>query len=223
LIFSWPHAIIFASITIWSRLDQIAASYLIDYSAAGIYGLAVRLVGMPQLASAAMIVVLFPELQRLGRDAPEKVNFYTNFVLKLLVRFGAVLCFTILWVLGVFIAPLVPKFQPAISLLIWFAPGIWAFWLYSITTNALLGLRFYRQTCVAYTIALIIYMIVILPLTKNFGLIGVVLSYDMFSIVLFAVSFYYFHRYVNKGELVLFSKFSLSEKKFLSDLRLKLS
>ncbi|RZA07921.1 MAG: hypothetical protein EOP11_06370 [Proteobacteria bacterium] len=184
---AWPYAITSAAFVLWQRLDQLAASHLISIEAGGQYGLAVRLVGAPLLVASSVCFALFPDLQRIGLGAPERVKVMLGMVLKLIWRYGILMAAFILLLLSAIIVPLVPKFLPAIKLLPFFVPGIWAFWMQSFFISALFGLREYRRVVLAHLYSIAAYAALLPILTLSFGLLGVVWSFNVFC---FAMVFF---------------------------------
>jgi O-antigen/teichoic acid export membrane protein len=191
---SWPYALVFAALTAWGRLDQIVTANLLGLEAGGQYGLAARLVAIPVLLAASVAFSIFPDLQRLGRDAPEKIPVYTGAVLKLMFRWGLPLSFFFLGVVAFAILPLLPKFRAGLSLLPWFALGVWAYWMHSFAINAFWGSRRYREIVLAHLYALAAYMFAIVPLVKALGNRGAALAYDLFGLVLLAAAVFYMRR-----------------------------
>jgi O-antigen/teichoic acid export membrane protein len=187
---AWPYASVYAAITLWQRLDQIVTSEFLGFEAAGQYALAVRLAAIPMLIATSVGHALFPDLQRVGRDAPEKVSIYIGALVKLVFRWGLIAIACILAAAFFFIAPLVPKFKPAFDLLPWFLPGIWAYWMHSFVVGGLFGLRRYKAVVKAHALALIGYLMVLLPSAYYFGLAGVVVGSNSFSIFLFLGALY---------------------------------
>ena len=177
---AWPYAITSGVFVLWQRLDQIAASHLLGMEAGGQYGLAVRLVGAPLLVATSICFAIFPDLQRVGLDAPERVKVLLAMVLKLIWRYGILIGAAMLLVLAAVIVPLVPKFLPAIKLLPFFVPGIWAFWMQSFLINGLFGLRQYKLVVLAHLYSIATYAILLPALTLTLGLHGVVWSFNVF-------------------------------------------
>ena len=136
------------------------------------------------MLAASVSFVIFPDLQRIGRDAPEKIPLYTGTVLKILFRFGLLATALFLGLVAFAILPLVPRFEPAIRLLPWFSFGIWAYWMHSFAISAFWGTRRYGLVVGVHAIALAIYLGAILPLARASGIQGVALAYDLFGIVL---------------------------------------
>ncbi len=188
---SWSHAVVFAVSTLWSRLDQIAASRLLGLETGGNYALAVRLVSIPILGAAAVTIATFPDMQRVGRDDPGKVGLYLGASAKWLLRYGLFLAIAGLWLVGAILGPLLPKFAEAVKILPWFAPGVWAYWLHSLQSNALFGLKKDREVVVAHVVAIVVYLLTLVPLTWLFSIYGVVWSFNLFSLVLGAGTFFY--------------------------------
>lgn len=182
---AWPYAITFGAVVLWQRLDLITASHFLGFKEAGLYVLAVRLSAVPILMATSVGHALFPDLQRVGRDAPKKVVTYLGAFTKFLFRYGVLIGAGILLFLGGLIYPFFPKYKAAIELLPWFLPGIWAYWLHSFMVGGLFGLRRYRDVVFSYITAACAYLLVLIPLTKLFGLVGVALASNTFSIVLF--------------------------------------
>jgi O-antigen/teichoic acid export membrane protein len=192
---AWPYAITFGVFVIWQRLDQIAASHLLGFEQGGHYALAVRLVAIPLLVATSISFAIFPDLQRVGRDAPDRLRHLLSFATKIIWRFGVIVSGLALIAVGQILAPLLPKFQPAIKLLPFFVPGVWAFWMQSFLVNALFGLRKYRLVVEIHLYSLAVYLPCLYFLTKHFELYGVVAS---FSIFCFAMCFFGF-RAAKKG------------------------
>ncbi len=136
LLNSWPYAAVFAAMTVWGRADQIAATRLLGTEEGGQYGLASRLVAIPVLVAASVAFATFPDMQRIGRDAPAKLPLYVGTVLKVLFRYGLPAAFLFLAGVALVVMPLVPKYHSALWLLPWFAPGVWAYWMHSFAINA---------------------------------------------------------------------------------------
>lgn len=185
---AWPYALSYAAIVLWQRLDQIAASELLGFEQGGQYALSVRLAAIPILIAASIGHALFPDLQRVGIDAPEKVSVYMGAALKITFRYGFFVIGAIVLGVAVLVAPLVPKFKEGLQLLPWFLPGIWAYWLHSFLTSGLFGLRRYWQVIGSYAAALAVYVGALVPLTKGLGLVGVVLASNLFSLALYFAS-----------------------------------
>lgn len=179
---AWPYAITFGSFVIWQRLDQIAASKLLGLEQGGQYALAVRMVSIPIHMAMAISYSLFPDLQRLGRDTPERVQVVLGALVKAIWRYGIVAAAAVLAALGWLVVPLVPGFEAALWLLPYFLPGIWAFWMQSILVNALFGLRQYRVVVGVHLKSLFIYVPSLYILTLQFGLHGVAWSFNIFCL-----------------------------------------
>jgi len=186
---AWPYAITSGAFVLWQRLDQLAASHFLGFEAGGQYGLAVRLVGTPLLVATSVCYAVFPDLQRIGLDAPERVKVILSMVLKVIWRYGIVLAALSLGLLAAIIVPFVEKFHPAMKLLPFFVPGIWAFWMQSFLISALFGLRQYRLVVRAHLFAIASYAVLLPLLTVSFGLLGVVWSFNVFC---FAIVFFNF-------------------------------
>jgi PST family polysaccharide transporter len=191
---SWPYGLVFAALTAWGRIDQIVATHLLGLEAGGQYGLAARLVAVPVLLATSVGFAIFPDLQRLGRDAPERLPAYTGASLKLIFRYGLPLAFLFLAGVALVILPLLPKFHSAIHLLPWFAVGVWAYWLHSFAINAFWGSRRYREIVLAHLFALAVYLALIVPLVQLAGNRGAALAYDLFGLVLLASAVRYMRR-----------------------------
>ena len=181
---AWPYALTFGMAAVWMRVDQIAASKLLGFEAGGHYGLAVRLSAVPILVATSVAFALFPDLQRVGRDAPEKVVVYLGAFSKFLYRYGIIIVALLMLGIALLVYPLVPKFKPALALLPWFLPGVWAFWQHSSIVVGLYGLRKYREVVFSHAIALSVYLMALYPMTMNFGLKGVALTSGLYSITL---------------------------------------
>lgn len=183
---SWPYAVVFAAVTVWARADQIVTTRLLGTEEGGQYGLATRLVAIPVLVAASVAFATFPDMQRIGRDAPEKVSLYAGTVLKVLFRFGLPAAFLFLAGVALVVTPLVPKYHAALWLLPWFAPGVWAYWMHSFAINAYWGLRRFREIVAVHLLALLAYALALVPLVQWQGNRGAVLAYCLFGFCLLA-------------------------------------
>lgn len=181
---AWPYAITYGVFVLWQRLDQIAVSHLLGFEQGGQYALAVRLVAIPILVATSVSFALFPDLQRLGRDAPERVHLLLGAVSKAIWRYGIILAALILTLLGFVLVPLVPKFQPALKLLPYFVPGVWAFWMQSFLVNSLFGVRQYRLVVAVHLKSLALYLPTLYILTRTFEIHGVVWSFNIFCLAM---------------------------------------
>ncbi len=182
---AWPYAITFGVFVLWQRLDQIAVTHFLGDTNGGIYAMAVRVVSIPLLLATSISFALFPDLQRIGRDAPERVQLLLGIVTKVIWRYGIVAAAVILFLLGVLLRPLLPAtFGRAFQVLIFFAPGVWAFWMQSFLVNALFGVRAYRLVVQAHLFALGFYIPSLYFLTQNFGLQGVIWSFNIFCLAM---------------------------------------
>lgn len=182
---SWPYALVFAAGVLWQRLDQLSASHFLGLALGGNYAVAVRLAAIPVALMGGVSIAIFPDLQRVGRDAPEKIVVYVGAVTKLFFRFGLPLAFALMVAIMWAIVPFFPKYAPARDLLFWFVPGIWSYWLYNFVNGVLFSLRRYRITVLAHFGAVALYALALVVLTPAFGLRGVALSYDIFCLSLF--------------------------------------
>ena len=185
----WPYTLVLATIIIWQRLDQISASHFLGFEAGGQYALAIRIVAIPILMSNAVSIALFPDLQRIGRDAPHKMAVYVGAIGKFCVRYGMILVVLSLALLAAIVVPILPKFGAALKLLPWFVPGVWCYWVYNFMVSSLFGVRKYKQIAKIHLAALLFYVISLPLLTPHLGLVGVILSYDVFCISLFSLTF----------------------------------
>ncbi|NUM89189.1 MAG: lipopolysaccharide biosynthesis protein [Bdellovibrionales bacterium] len=181
---SWPYATVFACLTLWQRLDQITVERVLGLETAGNYGLAVRIVAIPILLSGSVAGALFPDLQRVGRDAPEKITVFLGMIMKLLYRWGILLAAAVLLSAGAVISLLLPKYGTALALLPWFVPGVWAYWLQSFLMNSLFGIRRYRLVVAVHLAALGAFVPSVLILPEVMGVRGVVWSFDLFCLTL---------------------------------------
>lgn len=181
---SWPYGVVFAAMTVWNRADQIATTHWLGAEEGGQYGLATRLVAIPVLVAASVAFATFPDMQRIGRDAPEKLPLYAGTALKILARYGLPVAAIFLAAVALGIAPIVPKYRAALGLLPWFVVGVWAYWLHSFAINAFWGARRYREIVLAHVAALAVYLLALVPLVRGFGSRGAVLAYDLFGLVL---------------------------------------
>lgn len=180
-----PYAVTYAVFVLYSRLDQIATSRLLGFEQGGQYALAVRLVAIPILVSTSVSYAVFPDLQRLGRDAPERLAVILGALLKAIYRYGIVAAAVMLLVIGFVMAPLFPKFGPALKILPWFVPGVWGYWAQTFIVNALFGRRRYRAAVKAHLYSLSIYLPLLFLLPRWVGLQGVVWSFNAFCLSMF--------------------------------------
>lgn len=183
---SWPYATVFACLTLWQRLDQITVERVLGLEAAGNYGLAVRIVAIPILLSASVSGALFPDLQRVGRDAPEKITVFLGMIMKLLYRVGILLAALVLLCAGWVISHVLPKYESAMAVLPWFVPGVWAYWLQSFLMNSLFGIRRYRLVVMVHLLALSVFVPAILLLPRFWGMPGAVWGFNIFCLALLA-------------------------------------
>jgi O-antigen/teichoic acid export membrane protein len=179
---AWPYALAFGVMVLWQRLDQIAASNILGLAAGGQYALAVRLISVPILVATSISVAIFPDLQRVGRDAPHRVRLILGALSKSVFRYGIFAAAIMVCGIGIFIVPLVPKFRPAVWLLPHFLPGVWAFWLQSFITNSLFGLKAYKETTKVHLFSLAIYVVCVFTFPRFMGLPGVVWSFNVFCL-----------------------------------------
>jgi len=220
---AWPHTLVFAILTIWQRIDQIFASHLLGFEAGGQYGLAIRVVAIPILVASAIFIALFPELQRIGRDEPEKIAVYIGAVTKFLFRYGLFIAIILLYLLMNILTPILPKFQQALKLLPWFVPGIFAYWMYNFMIGSLWGLRKYKEIVVLHGIAFLFYLIYLPLLTKKFHLLGVIASYNIFAICLALLSYYVLKRMkILPSAHRVWKKYSSQEEIFINEMLQKI-
>jgi O-antigen/teichoic acid export membrane protein len=179
---TWPYAITFSVFVLWQRLDQLAVSHFLGMEQGGQYAMAVRLIAIPLLLATSISFALFPDLQRVGRDAPEKVSNLLGLLAKLLWRYGILLAAAMVLAVAFFVAPLVPKFSPAMKYLPYFIPGVWAFWLQSFLVNALFGVRKYKAVVKVHLLSIGIFIFVLLTCTPLLGIYGVIFSFDVFCL-----------------------------------------
>lgn len=179
---AWPYCITFGTIVIWQRLDQIVVSSVLGYEQGGQYALAVRLTAVPIVFASAISFALFPDLQRIGRDSPQRLRLILGAVSKGVYRYGVILVALLLFTLTFALSPVVPKFRPALQLLPYFVPGVWAFWLQTSLVNALFGMREYARVVAAHLCSLAVYVPTVLLLPRWFGLQGVVWSFNIFCL-----------------------------------------
>lgn len=186
---SWPYAIIFAVFVVWQRLDQIAAAQFFGFTSGGNYSLAARIVGIPVLIISSAALAIFPDFQRLGADAPEKLALYTGAILKFLFRYGFFICGILLLLIGYTLMFFFHKYVPARNLLPWFIPGVWAYCMYNISNGSLMGMKKYRQAAWAHIWALLIFLICLASIPFSVGLVGIAIASDAFCLALFAFTF----------------------------------
>jgi O-antigen/teichoic acid export membrane protein len=219
---SWPYALIFATTTIWQRLDQIRSADLFGLLLGGEYGLAARLVGIPILMIAAVTVALFPDFQRTGIDAPEKLRLYLSVMLKFMVRYGFFFALGVLGGVSLVMALLFPKYEAALHLLPWFVPGIWAYALFNFANNGLLGVRKFSHAVLSHLGGLATYLTALYFLPLWIGLQGVAVAYDLFCFFLFVFTYISLRKVPGWESLSLVGKFSLEEKAVLAQVKTKL-
>ncbi|MGE3260410.1 MAG: lipopolysaccharide biosynthesis protein [Bacteriovoracia bacterium] len=219
---SWPYALIFATTTIWQRLDQIRAADLFGLTLGGEYGLAARLVGIPILMVSAVSMALFPDFQRTGVDAPEKLRLYISVMLKLLWRYGLFLALFILGGVSLVMVALFPKYDAALHLLPWFVPGIWAYGLFNFANNGLLGTRGFTGAVLSHLGGLAVYLLSLYFFPFWIGLEGVVLAYDFFCFSLFFFSYLALKKDVRWKGISLFGRFNAEEKLVVTQIREKI-
>jgi O-antigen/teichoic acid export membrane protein len=181
---AWPYAVIFAASVLWQRLDQLTASHFLGFELGGQYALAVRLMAIPMMVANAVQIAIFPDIQRVGRDAPEKIVTYVGASGKSLFRFGLPVILALLVLVRLIMIPLFPKFASAREILFWFAPGIWGYWLQNFFMAALYGRKAFRQVVFVHIYSLLVYVVALLSLVHWFGLVGVVWGYDIFCLAL---------------------------------------
>lgn len=179
---AWPYCITFGVIVVWQRLDQIVVSSVLGFEAAGQYALAVRLTAVPIVFATAVAFALFPDLQRIGRDSPARFQLILGAISKGIYRYGILLVAAQLLFLTVVLVPVVPKFKPALQLLPYFVPGVWAYWLQASLVNALFGMRQYARAVGAHLCSLAVYVPAVLLLPRWLGIQGVVWSFNIFCL-----------------------------------------
>ena len=219
---SWAYALIFASTTVWQRLDQITAAHLFGLAQGGEYGLAARLVGIPIIVIVSVSVALFPDFQRTGWDAPEKLNLYVGLSLKWLLRYGLFLTLAVLGGVASVIVIFFPKFWAALYLLPWFVPGIWAYWMFNFANNGLLGFREYKKSVAAHVGAAVVYLGAIQLLPHWLGLRGVALAYSLFCVSLFLFTYALLNRSARWRANGIASRFNSEEIALLGQLKAKM-
>jgi O-antigen/teichoic acid export membrane protein len=219
---SWPYALIFATSTVWQRLDQVRAADTFGLVLGGEYGLAARLVGIPILMIAAVSVALFPDFQRTGVDAPAKLRRYVTVMLKFLLRFGLLLALVILGGVALVLSVLFPKYQASLHLLPWFVPGIWAYGLFNFANNGLLGMRSFRFAVASHLGGLVVYLGALYTLPELCGLKGVALAYDSFCFALFLFTYWSLKRVPGWEGVALFRRFSADEFAVLAQVKEKI-
>lgn len=185
---AWPYALAFAAVVIWQRLDQMAASTFLGFASGGQYAVVIRVASIPIMLATAVNQAIFPDLQRVGYQFPEKVVAYIGASQKLVFRFGFLFVGMLLFLAGIVVGPLVPQFREGMLVLPWFLPGVWFFWLQAPMVNGLFGLRRYGLVLGSYAIALFAYVLFLPFLTKTFGLKGIAIASNIFPGVLFLVS-----------------------------------
>lgn len=201
---AWPYAITYGTFVLWQRLDQIAASRLLGYEQGGQYALAVRLVAIPLLIASSVSYAVFPDLQRVGRDAPERMAAILGALLKAIYRYGIFASALILIVLSLVMGPLFPKFEPALKILPYFVPGVWAYWAQAFIVNALWGRRCYGTAVRVHLYSLAVFLPCLWILPRFLGLYGVVWSFNIFCL-----SMFYFGYRAVRAEAILARGFSL--------------
>lgn len=221
---AWPYALVFAASVLWQRLDQLAVTKFLGLQAGGNYGFSIRIASIPILVATSVSVALFPDFQRLGLDAPEKLMVYLGAVSKFIYRWGILVVTVIVLAVSNLISPFYDRFDQAFALLPWFIPGIWAFWLQSFYINALYGLRHYKTVVLCHFTALLIYVLALVPLTKLLGLKGVALAFDVFPIVVFltAISAFRLSPYYHRRH-ALIRKYTPEEREVVDQVKLRIA
>lgn len=217
---AWPYAMVFAASVLWQRLDQLTVTNLLGLAAGGNYGFGVRLASIPILIATSISVALFPDFQRLGLDAPEKLAVYLGAISKFVYRWGILLVASIVMSVSLLIDPIYDKFDDAFRILPWFIPGIWAFWLQSFFVNGLYGLRHYKTVVLCHFTALLVYVLCLVPFTKLFGIVGVALAFSTFPVVLFITSYFAIKsspRFVVRYSLI--SRYTSAEKEIINQVK----
>lgn len=186
---AWPYAITFAVFVFWSRLDQLAALKILGAEAAGQYALAVRLVVIPIFVASSISLALFPDVQRLGRDNPARVAMILGALLKAVYRFGVIAVVLIIGMMILVVHPLVPKYDSALKILPYFAPGIWSFWMQGFIINSLQGVRQFRRVVSLHLISLSLYLPALYFLPRFLGLQGIVWSFNLFCLSMFILGY----------------------------------
>ena len=187
----------------------------------GEYVLAARLVGIPILMLAAVSGALFPDFQRTGVDAPEKLRRYVTVMLKFLLRFGLPISLFILGGVAIILAALFPKYQASLHLLPWFVPGIWAYGLFNFANNGLLGARSFRRAVASHLGGLAAYLAALYALPALCGLKGVALAYDSFCLALFLCTYWSLKRVPGWESTSLTRGFSPEERAVLAQVKEK--
>jgi len=214
---AWPYAITFAVFVIWQRLDQIAASTMLGLEKGGQYALAIRLVAIPVLVATSISMAIFPDLQRVGRDSPEKLKFFLALAAKIIWRGGILAAGIVLIFLSLVLPPILPKFIPALNILPFFVLGVWAFWMQSFLMNALFGLRAYAALARIHLFALAVYIPVLFLFTKWFELYGIVVAYTVFCWALCVIGFYEAKKLgVFTSSNIFYRRFTKEELEFLT-------
>lgn len=207
----WPSTLVLAVMSVAARLDQIAIAHASGFEQGGQYALAVRLVAIPVLFATSIQFALFSDMQRVGRDDPAKLVFFTQVAVKWFIRFGPIVAAAFLGLSGWAIAPFLPKFKPAVALLPFFLPGVVAFFVYNALSATLFGLRSYRTIAKVHLFSLIIYAAVIGGAVLVRSQTGIVLAYNLFYILLSTTGLRAFRTEVRKRELPLSSVLRLNE------------
>ncbi len=191
---AWPYAITFAVFVIWQRLDQLAVSKFLGLASAGQYAMAVRMTTIPLLFATSISFALFPDLQRVGRDAPEKVTKLISILLKLLWRYGILLSAFIVFAVVFVISPLLPKFESAMKVLPYFIPGVWAFWIQSFLVNSFFGVKKYKSVVLVHLISLVLFVLTLFPLTYLIGMNGSIIAFNVFCLSMAGVGIHFAKR-----------------------------
>lgn len=181
---AWPYAIAFGVGVLSQRLDQIVATGYFGDAAGGEYGMAIRMASVPILVATSISLAVFPDLQRVGRDAPHRVRVILGAVLKVIYRYGIFMAAAMLLGVALIIPPLVPKYAAVIKFLPHFVLGVWAFWMQSFITNSLFGLRAYKQAVFVHLYSFMVFCVVVFTLPHWFGLQGVIWGVNSYSLAM---------------------------------------
>lgn len=213
----WPSALVFAVMAFSARIDQIVAARTMGYAASGQYALAVRLVAIPVLVASSIQFALFSDLQKMAIEAPDRLALYASTSSRWFFRHGGWISTLILMLGGGAVIMLLPKFRPAFSLLPFFIPGVWAQFIYNSLNGCLFGHRLYRGIAVVHGASLVVFAIALAIFPKVFGLSGVALAFDSFTISLMALSLLVLkNARVLPPRFAIWSKYSAEESAWLA-------
>jgi O-antigen/teichoic acid export membrane protein len=188
---AWPHAIAFAAITFWQRFDQLMVARFLDSHSQGQYAFAARIVSIPILLVGAIAIAIFPDMQRLGRDAPARMHTIVVCYTKIALKYGLLLSFfgakLVEWIVGY----IYPEYKSGLALLPLLSLGIVAYGGQMLAIQSLIGLQKYRASAIIYIVASAAFASLAFVLTSQIGVFGTVVAFNVFLYTLWALSLRY--------------------------------